>query len=140
MTLEETAERVFKAQLPSSSSPSAPPHSFPFASGDTFRAAADVVFEKRFDAGSGGGLILIIFIREMASIIQIQNSGLLARRPRERWTVRAAEGSRRLGKGAIFFVRNGQAELFAKEVLPKLRRPFVLITHNGDDGMPSGIE
>ncbi len=84
--------------------------SYPFLSGDTLRAYADMVFERE---------VTYLYVAT-----------------RNRWTVHPR--NRTMRHGDVIFVKTDDVEQFAADVAPKLNRKFVLLTHNSDLSAPVG--
>ena len=107
LSLEEITDKIFKVELPNISKKY--PHSYPFLSGDTLRAFADIVFDRA------------------------ETDKVLWKNVQWKKSKNA-----KFYNGSIIFVKADYIEEFSREVHPSLKNSYILITHNSDYSVPRG--
>ena len=119
LTHTQIAEEVFGVILPNASEDIDLLHSFPFLTGNTLMARADWVFSTK----------------EVATL----DWSWLGLKPlyggSYKW-IKRGNNEREMQDGDLIFVRSDEVEKFAKQVFPKLKNKFVLVTHNSDNSVP----
>ena len=115
----QIAEEVFGVSLPNAREEKELLHSFPFLTGNTLMARADWVISRK----------------DVATL----DWSWLGLKPlytgSYKWMKRGNK-TKEMKDGDLIFVKSDEVENFAKEIFPKLKKSFVLVSHNSDNSVP----